>query len=523
MSTKNGMTRRDFTALSAVTALSFAGLGAQARAQDGTTFVIASNTELDNMDPHTALGNIPWAFFINIYDPLVRVRHDPPTIEPGLAESWTISEDGLVLTFNLRENAVFHDGSPITAQAVKYSFDRLLRLGAGMSWMIDGIIEAHGVEVVDERTVRITLSQPFAPIMQVLPWVFIVNPAIVEANKGDDDGQSFLSSNPAGSGPFELTRFEAGNLYGFTRFADYFVDGGGNVQNVIWRIVRETSSQRLLIERGEVHYVLDLTAEDMNAIEAAPGVKRVIEPTLQPFYLRMNTAHGPLTDVNLRRAVSSAFDYEGMIDVLGYADLLHGPFPANLPGHNAAMEVYRTDMERARDYLGQSAYPDGGIKLTYVYVSGYEQQRRIGLIFLDSLRQLGIDLEIKPLTWPDMVAAARSPETQSDFMAVWQSSNYADLDNFAFPAFHSSQNGNWTNPVFSDPKVDEMVVAARVGTDPTERTRIYHQMQAYVVDQATDIYCATLQRLIAHRDNLQGFSYTPIGSNAPEFFPLSLT
>ena len=107
-------------------------------------------------------------------------------------------------------------------------------------------------------------------------------------------------------------------------------------------------------------------------------------------------------------------------------------------------------------------------------------------------------------------------------MAVWQSSAYADLDNFAFPAFHSSQNGNWSNPVYNDPKVDELIIAAREEVDPARREELYKEMQAYIVDEATDIYAATLQRLIAHRDTLSGFSYTPIGTNAPEFFPLSL-
>ena len=218
-------------------------------------------------------------------------------------------------------------------KAVVYSIERLVRLGRGVSWMVKGIVEPGSAKAIDAETVEITLAKPFAPFLQVLPWIFVVNPELVEANKGDDDAVTWLSTNPAGSGPFELTRFEAGNLYGFTRFADYWnTEVAGNVQNVVWRIVRETSSQRLLVESGEVHYVLDLTAEDMNLLGDAPGVVKVIEPTLQPFYLRMNTEHGPLTDVNLRKAVSYAFPYQGVLDVLEYADLLHGLLPGRSAG-----------------------------------------------------------------------------------------------------------------------------------------------------------------------------------------------
>ncbi len=140
-----------------------------------------------------------------------------------------------------------------------------------------------------------------------------------------------------------------------------------------------------------------------------------------------------------------------------------------------------------------------------------------------AIAQLGITLDIQALNWADMVAEAGSPETQADFMAVWQSSAYADLDNFAFPAFHSSQNGNWSNPVYSDPKVEELITAGRQEVDPAKREAIYEEMQEIIVGQASDIYAATLKRLIAHRDNLTGFSYTPIGTNAPEFYSLSLS
>ena len=151
MLTATKMNRRQFGLLASAAALS-SSLSFHSMAQDGATFVLASNTELDNMDPHTANGNIPTAFFINIYDSLVRVRHNPPVIEPGLAFEWSISDDGLVYTFKLQPDAVFHDGSPVTADAVVYSIERLVRLdgsrsspghGLGLS-MVAAIASAHG-------------------------------------------------------------------------------------------------------------------------------------------------------------------------------------------------------------------------------------------------------------------------------------------------------------------------------------------------------------------------------------------
>ncbi len=516
------LNRRQFGLMSAA-ALAAAAVPFSAMAQSGPTFVLASNTEVDNLDPHTAAGNIPTAFFINVYDSLVRVRNHPAELQPGLAASWDISPDGLQYTFHLVDNAVFHDGSPVTAEAVQYSFVRLLRLGKGPSWMISDLLTADGIEVLDPHTIRFTLSAPFAPFLQVMPWMFVVNPAIVEANAGDDDAQTFLTSNVAGSGAFELTRYEAGSLYGFTRFAGYHDASGGNVQNVVWRIVRETSTQRLLLERGEVHFVLDLTTDDLEQIKGKPGVVDVLAPTLQPFYLRMNTAHGPLADINVRRAVSYAFNYQAMLDVMGNADLMVGPLPTGVFGHDPDLSVYRTDIEKAKQALAESAdYKDGGFTLIFTHVSGYDHQRRLGLVMLDALAPLNINVEIKALVWPDLVAAAQSPETQGDFMAVYESANYADPDNFAFAGYHSSRNGSWTNPVYANATADDLIMAGRSETDLDKRAAIYQELQELIVADAPDVFGVLERRPLAYRDVLQGYQFTPIGTNCPEFFPLSL-
>jgi peptide/nickel transport system substrate-binding protein len=514
--------RRQFGLLGAAAVLS-SSISLPASAAGNGTFVLGSNTEIDKMDPHVALGNIPTGFFINAYDSLVRVHGNPPTIKPSLAASWEVSPDGLTYTFKLQPKAVFHDGSPVNAEAVKYSFNRLVRIGKGVSWMIKDIVDEKSVEAIDATTVKITLRTPFAAFLQVVPWIFIVNPKVVEANLGADDGQTYLNANIAGSGPFKLTRFQAGTGYAFTRFADYWDGAGGNVQNVVWRIVRETATQRQLLDRGEVHFVLDLTADDFNQIKGHKGIVGIVAPTLQPFYIRMNSKHGPLADANIRRAVSYAFNYQGMLDVMGFADLMVGPLPTGVLDHDPDLPVYRTDLAKAKEALAASGQPDGGFKLVYTHVSGYDQQRKLGLVLLDALKPLKIDVEIKPMTWPDIVAAAKTPETQGDFMALYESANYADPDNFAFAAYHSSQNGTWSNPVYANPKVDELIMTGRHTVDPDARKAAYFELQKIIVEEAADIFGVQERRPIAYRDNVSGYDYTPIGTNVPEFFPLSVS
>ncbi|MGL4325083.1 MAG: ABC transporter substrate-binding protein, partial [Beijerinckiaceae bacterium] len=170
--------------------------------------VIASNQDIPNFDPHFATGYSASFFLRNVYDSLVRVEGNPPKPVPHLASSWTSSPDGMVYTFKLA-GAKFHDGSPVTAEDVRFSFNRLIRLNKGNAWMIQGIVTDKSVEAVDAATVKITLAKPFAAFLQVLPWVWIVSQKQVEANVGADDGQTWLRTNVAGSGAFKVRRAEA--------------------------------------------------------------------------------------------------------------------------------------------------------------------------------------------------------------------------------------------------------------------------------------------------------------------------
>lgn len=496
-----------------------------AQAQTPKVLVVASGQDIVNLDPHSGDGYSNRAMQRNLYDPLVRYEGNPPKIVPALAQSWKASSDGLEYTVNLVKDAKFHDGSPVTAEAIRYSFNRSLKLKKGGNWMFASAMDDKSVQVVDPNTVKITLTKPFAPFLSVLPWMFIVNPNVVEGNKGSDDGQTWLKDHEAGSGPFTIKRWEPANLYELARFNDYWKkDGGGNLTGAIWKVVRETSSQRLAVQKGDAHIALDLTADDMDALKGAPGVVLVEEPEFRTFSIKLNTQNGPFTDVNLRKAVSYAFDYRAMLDAegTGHAVLMVGPLPANILGADPKLAVPVTDLNKAKDFLAKSKYPNGGVKLTYIYVSGLEIERKFGLILLDALKKLNIDLEIKQLVFPDMVALSKDPKTTPDFFPVFQTANYADPDNIAYAAYHGSQNGNWTNPTYNSQKTNELIDKGRTATSEADRVKIYGDLQKQIVDDAPDIFGVLENRKLAMRDSVLNWKFVPIASNSIEFFPLSL-
>ncbi len=496
------------------------GVPGLVQAQGRKILVIAAGQDIPNFDPHVATGYSAAMLHRNTYDSLVRVEGAPPKVVPHLAASWTISPNGMEYVFKLNTSAKFHDGTPVTAHAVAYSFQRTLRLAKGNAWMIAGVVDPNAIEALDVQTVRFKLLKPFAPFLSVLPWQFIVNPVLVETNKGSDDGQEFLRKNIAGSGRFRVKRAELGNLYELERVPAPWMTGG-NLDGAIWKIVRETSSQRLMLARGEAHFAVDLTSEDMDALKDNPGVVRMFEPEFRTFSIKMNTAHGPLADINLRKAIAHVFNYQGMLDAAGYAQLMVGPLPPGLM-NDPSLKVPRTDLEMAKSYLAKSKYPQGGIKLTMVYVTGLEQQRRWSLVLLDSLKKLGIELDVKHDVWPDMVASTKTPQTTPDFFPVYQTGNYADADNVVFASYHSSRNGNWQNPVYNNPKVDALIDKGRSEIDPKKRLAVYTELQKLLVNDSPDIFGVLEKRRIAYRNNVQNFVFTPVASNAIELKNLSL-
>jgi len=515
------ITRRNVIAGVGVTAGVLAGHG-PAAAQARRILVIGSNSDITSFDPHVFIGYMATFVLRNVYDGLVGIEGNPPRPVSNLATSWTISPDGREYTFRLDPTAKFHDGASVTAEDVRYSFNRLTRLKRGSSWMIAGLVDETSVAALDLHTVRIALRTPFAAFLQVLPWQSIVNAKLVEANKDGDDGQAWLQANPAGSGAFRLKRAETGNLYEFDRVADSWKKGGGNLTGAIWKFIRESTSQRLGLQRGEIQFACDLTSEDMDALKGKPGIVEIIEPEYRTFSIKMNTEYGPLKDVNLRRAISYAYNYQGMLDAAGYAKLMTGPLPDGIFGHNPQLQVYRTDPAKAMEHLAKANLGTERLKLTAAYVAGLESERRYLLVLLDSLRALNIDVDIKAMGWTDMVASARSPQTAPDFFCVYQTANYADPDNIAFAAYHSSRNGGWQNPVYRNPEVDQLIEQGRTETDPAERVAIYQKFQELVVADAPDIFGVLEQRKLALRAEVKNYNFTPIAANAIDLFPLSL-
>jgi len=476
--------------------------------------VIGHGQDISNLDPHVASDYSIAPTQKAVYDTLLRFKGNPPQLVNLLATEHSGNDDATEWTFKLDDRAAFHDGTPVKASDVVYSAQRMIRKNRGLAWLLTNVMSEDGVEAIDDHTVKFTLDTPFSPFPMAMPWLFIANEKLVrEHDVNGDEGEAWLLDHEAGSGPFTIKSWNVGDSYEFEAVADYWHGWPqeGRLAGYIWRIMRESSSRRLALLSGAIH-TASLSVEDFSAMQGEPGFTFIEEEGFEVSSIKMNNQHGLTADVNIRKAISYAMDYEAIIDVFqGKAVLLHGPLPPNNPYANLEMEVYRHNIDKAREHLAMTDYPDGGFTLEYVYVTGVGWQEQIGLILLDQLRQLNITLTMTPKVWPDMAALISDAETTPDLIPVSIIPTYPHPNAYLWTMYHSTQAGtSGGGSHFSNTEYDRLVEEAQGISDEEQLRSLYNQAQQILVDNAVEIWEHSGLSQRVNSERLGGFEFNPI-------------
>jgi len=277
----------------------------------------------------------------------------------------------------LREGVTFHDGTAFDAEAVEFSFERMLAIGQGASWMFAEVLAEDPVEVVDSHTVRFHLVEPLLVFPHMLTSTYgapIVSPSVMDHEKDGDWGHEWLQSNSAGTGPYVLKEWVRNDRIALERKEEYWQGWReDSIYDVIFRIIPESSSQRLSLLEGSVDAATGLTAEDVEELQGQPEVTVVqAEPDQSNvnWYMILNPRKGIFESEKMREALSWAFPYEETVEgiFMGQASQGIGPVPAALPGHSDDVIVYHRDLEKAQQLMGEAGLesPDGiEVEVTY--------------------------------------------------------------------------------------------------------------------------------------------------------------
>lgn len=486
---------------------------------------MGSAVDIYTLDPAVGFDTAIGSSLKGLYDALFRHVGNPPQVVPWLAGSYEVSEDAMEWTFELVKNAVFHDGSPVTAEAVKYSAKRLLRIGKGASSLFTGIMGPDSVSVLGDYKLKINLLQPFGAFLDALPWLSVVNPAVVEANAGDDDGQTWLTDHEAGSGPFTLGEWLPGELYEFKVVPNYWKGwpAEGRLEGYVRRVIPDAADRMSALEEGQVHLIDWASPEDQLRLKEQ-GFVIVDDATMRMYDIRLNNQEGYTADSHVRKAISYAFDYEALQGIwAGRAALAEGPLPPSLEWAAKGLEIYRLDMEKARMELAQSPWPEGGFDLDFVYVTGLEEERKTGEILHEQLANLNIGVNIIPMAWADAVSTFKDAKSSPSMFPLFASTAYPDPDNFLWTGFHSSRAGEWTNPGhYQNPEMDDLLERARASADPEERKTLYNQAQQLALDEAVSIFGVLTPDHHAYNSKVKGLNYCPVMGNDEDFYWLWL-
>jgi len=501
------------------------GFGPLSLAVGPNILAMSVNQEFGIIDPHRGNDWTESMAMVNLYDALV-FPSPAGEMEPKLAESWTISPDGLTYTFKLRKGVKFHDGSELTAEDVKFSVDRMLALNEGYSWLWADVLEEATVD--NSYTVSFHLSSPFAPFISTLSWLFIVNKDAILAHKepgkfGEfgDYGKHWLSvttTEDAGSGPYMLKSWERGREIVFERFPDYFEGwphGDKSVDEVHILLLKEAATVKTMLRKGELTIVEHYrTPSDYDEMASYPHIKVVKNISGEALYFKINTKLPPTDDIHIRRMLAWAFDYKSAITEIEPGSVqARGPIPCIIPGANPRVFLYHQDLDKAREEMMLSKYYPDVPDINITYVAGMEIERKMALSLKESLAKIGVNLDIHVEQWGRITDLATTIETTPNITEVFSAAAYPDPDLYLYSTYHSAASGTWMSMEWlQDPLVDQLIEQERTTLDKEERAHLLNILQHIIVERCPDIFIYTLPKRCAMQDYVKGFTYRPVMS-----------
>lgn len=477
----------------------------------------------NTLDP-AGLGGNPRAngYSWNTYDRLITFgkqtlpngteTYDYNKLEPELAESFSESADGKSITFKIRQNATFHDGSPVTAADVKWSLDRAVSVTTAKNQLGTGSLTSPDQFVVlDPYTVRVDVPRKDRYTLPNLAIAFpaIINSKLVKkfATTEDPWGTEWLKSNDAGGGAFKLEKFESGQQLVLVRHNGWKSGPLPAIERVITQVVPAASNRRALLERGDADIALDLLPQDTVDLDKGGKFNIVSTTQVNAFqFIAMNTKLKPFDDVRVRQAVAYALPYKAMFDAAlnGRGQPLFGG-PAGAPTSNyfPAPHPYNTDFSKAKSLLAAAGLPNG-FETTFSFdLSGASVAEPVATLIQESLGKIGIKVTINKIPSGQIGQALTKREIPFYFegSAAW----LRDTDYF-FRIFYQG-NTRWNFGDFQNPEIGQLVQDARWETVPAKYTALTKRMIQIANEEVPVVLLWQAAQELATQKNLKGFVY----------------
>lgn len=499
------------------------------------TFVYCSEGSPEGFDPGMySAGTTFDAAAHTVYNRLLEFKPGTTETQPGLAESWEISDDGLEYTFKLRQGTKFQTtdfftpSRDLNADDVVFSFDRQLNKNnpwnqyvAGASWEYS---EGMGfptliksVEKVDDQTVKIILNQPEAPFLANLAMPFMSILSKEYADKLEADGQmNQMNQMPLGTGPFSFVAYQQDAVIRYKANPDYW-GGKQKIDDLVFAITTDASVRYQKLKAGECHLMPFPNAADVEAMKADPNLKVMEQEGLNIAYLAYNTMQAPFDKAEVRRALNAAINKKAIVDAVfqGAAIEAKNPIPPTMWSYNDSIKDDPYDPDAAKKMLEEAGIKDLSMKVWAMPVSRpyMLNARRAAELIQADFAKVGVKVEIVSYEWAEYLDRAKAKDRDGAVILGWTGDN-GDPDNFLHTllgcdAVGGNNRAQWCNEEFND-----LVLKAKVTTDQAERVKLYEQAQEVFKREAP---WATLDHslsVVPMRKEVEGFHQSPLGDFA---------
>ena len=440
-----------------------------------------------------------------LYDPLVWPLPNG-SVKPWVAESWTVSEDGLVWTFKIRKGIKFHSGNELTAEDVAFSMERLLTIGQGYAYIFKPYIKE--VKVIDKYTVQFVLNRPWGGFLNALIRLYIVDKKTVLQHikkpgpygEYGDFATEWLTYHDAGSGPYMAVDVDPQKYVKMVKFEDYWnkeAFAPNAPDEVIFLATAGAPTTELTMFAKRELEIGDqwLPEETLREIAKIKGVSIAKIPMPGQLYLMFNTKKPPLDDVHVRRALAYAFEYDVVIEKL-YPDQkpAEGPIPHVLPGW-CPVGKYETNLEKAKEELKKSKYwpdivnnPDKYV-IEFWWIAEVPQEEKIALLFAKDASQLGLKVKVVKTPWAKMVEYAANWTSAPHATLLFDMAPYPDAGALLWAKYSSATAPSWEQIEFLlNESLDQWIQKAMSILDPKARYEEYCKIAKYINSIAPSLY-----------------------------------
>lgn len=455
--------------------------------------VITTDPETLDVQKTTADYETP----LNIYDHLIEAVtvNGAPELIPGLAESWDVSEDGLVYTFHLREEVKFHNGEVFEADDVKFTIERMMDpanqcvntwfydMIKGATAMYEGETnEVEGVKVIDERTVEMTLEYPFGGFIANLAAC----PCAMYNREACEAAGEQFGVDPkltVGTGPFIATEWALNDKIVLKTNPDYY-RGASKLDGIVYHNIPDEETQRMEFEAGniDIFFAPNAVTQIKHFQESETWKDHIhyVREAGSYFYLP-NMSIAPYNDINVRKAIASAIDKQALLDSIyeGFGWVSNGMVVEGILGYNPELQALPYDQEAAKAYLAEAGYAPGELTIQFMMDMGTGTEYKMNIAIQDMLAQVGINLDLQQTDDATYYQHRLEGTIPMERNCWWV--DYNDPDNVLYSYF--SRRAQESNSVgLSDEWVFDMLESARREVDSDKRIAMYREIEAYLVE-----------------------------------------